>query len=48
LVKRPLDMSLSNKKAVNFLGRELGTIEDYLSQLRQLEKDGMAKEFGNL
>jgi len=48
LVKRPLDMSLSNKKAVSFLGRELGTIDDYLSQLRQLEKDGMAKEFGNL
>jgi dTDP-4-dehydrorhamnose reductase len=48
LVKRPLDMSLSNKKAVSFLGRELGTIEDYLSQLRQQEKDGMLKEFGSL
>jgi dTDP-4-dehydrorhamnose reductase len=48
LVKRPLDMSLSNQKAVGFLGRELGTVEDYLSQLRQLEKDGMAKEFGAL
>jgi len=48
LVKRPLDMSLSNKKAVSLLGREFGTIEDYLTQLRQLEKDGMAKELGNL
>jgi dTDP-4-dehydrorhamnose reductase len=48
LVKRPLDMSLNNKKAVSFLGRELGTIEDYLTQLRQQEKDGMTKELGNL
>jgi len=41
-------MSLNNKKAVSFLGRELGTIEDYLTQLRQQEKDGMTKELGNL
>lgn len=48
LVKRPLDMSLNNKKAVNFLGRDLGTIEDYLFRLRHLEKNGMAMELRNI
>jgi dTDP-4-dehydrorhamnose reductase len=48
LVKRPLDMSLNNKKAVNCLGRDLGTIEDYLFRLRHLEKNGMAMELRNI
>ena len=48
LVKRPLDMSLSNKKAVGFLGRDLGTIDDHLSRLRQQEENGMAMELGKL
>ena len=48
LVKRPLDMSLSNKKAVGLLGRDLGTIDDHLSRLRQQEENGMAMELGKL
>ena len=48
LVKRPLDMSLSNKKAVGFLGRDLGTVDDHLSLLRQQEENGTTKELGKL
>jgi len=48
LVKRPLDMSLSNKKAVGLLGRDLGTIDDHLSRLRQQEENGMAMELEKL
>ena len=48
LVKRPLDMSLSNKKAVGLLGRDFGTISDYLSRLHQQEKNGMAMELEKL
>jgi dTDP-4-dehydrorhamnose reductase len=48
LVKRPLDMSLSNKKAVGFLGRDFGTINDHLARLRQQEKNGMAMELEKL
>jgi dTDP-4-dehydrorhamnose reductase len=48
LVKRPLDMSLSNKKAVGFLGRDLGTVDDHLSRLRQQGENGMAMELGKL
>ncbi len=48
LVRRPLDMSLSNKKAVGFLGRDFGTINDHLSRLHQQEKNGMAMELEKL
>lgn len=48
LVKRPLDMSLSNKKAVGLLGRDLGTIDDHFSRLRQQEENGMAMELEKL
>lgn len=48
LVKRPLDMSLSNKKAVGFLGFDLGTIDDHISRLRQQEETGIAMELGIL
>ena len=48
LVKRPLDMSLSNKKAVGLLGRDFGTISDNLSRLRQQEKNGLAMELEKL
>jgi dTDP-4-dehydrorhamnose reductase len=48
LVKRPLDMSLSNKKTVNFLRRDLGAIDDHFSRLRQQEENGMAMELGKL
>ena len=48
LVKRPLDMSLNNKKTIDFLGRDLGAIDDHLSRLRQQEENGMAMELGKL
>ncbi len=48
LVKRPLDMSLSNKKAVSFLGRSLGNVDEHLSRLLQQEECGIAMELGKL
>jgi len=37
LVKRPLDMSLSNAKVVSFLGKPLGTMEEHLLLLKEEE-----------
>lgn len=37
LVRRPLDMSLSNAKVVAFLGKSLGTIEEHLLFLKEEE-----------
>lgn len=48
MTKRPLDMSLSNKKAVGFLGRDFGTIDDHLARLCRQEENGMATELGKL
>jgi dTDP-4-dehydrorhamnose reductase len=48
LVKRPLDMSLSNKKAIGYLGRDFGTINDHLARLRQQEESGMKLELEKL
>jgi len=48
LIKRPLDMSLTNKKAVGFLGRDFGIINDHLARLRQQEENGVAKELVKL
>jgi dTDP-4-dehydrorhamnose reductase len=48
LVKRPLDMSLSNKKAVSFLGRDFGAINDHLARLRQQEENGLKIELEKL
>jgi len=48
LVKRPLDMSLSNKKVVGFLGRGLGSIEEHLFMLHQQEENGIAMELENI
>lgn len=44
MVKRPLDMSLSDHKIASFLGKNLGGVEQHLTQLRRQEKDGQAKE----
>ncbi len=44
LVRRPLDMSLSNQKACAVLGRRIGSLSDQLEQLRRQELDGQAKE----
>jgi dTDP-4-dehydrorhamnose reductase len=48
LVKRPLDMSLSNKKAISFLGKDFGVTNDNLARLRQLEENGMKLELEKL
>jgi dTDP-4-dehydrorhamnose reductase len=48
LVKRPLDMSLSNKKATSFLGRSLGNVDEHLSKLLQQKEYGVAMELAKL
>lgn len=48
IVRRPLDMSLSDQKIVNVLGRNLGSVKQHLTQLRQQERDGQAKEIQTL
>lgn len=46
LVKRPLDMSLSNAKVVNYLGKSLGGVKEQLTILKDQEK--FNKEILNL
>jgi dTDP-4-dehydrorhamnose reductase len=41
---RPHDMSLSNAKAIKLLGHSLGTVTDFLEQLRQQELAGRRAE----
>jgi hypothetical protein len=41
-------MSLSNKKAIGYLGRDFGTINDHLARLRQQEESGMKLELEKL
>jgi hypothetical protein len=41
-------MSLTNKKAVSFLGRDFGAINDHLARLRQQEESGMKLELEKL
>jgi dTDP-4-dehydrorhamnose reductase len=44
LVVRPLDMSLSNSKVRELLGRNLGTVKQHLSRLKDLEIDDITKK----
>ncbi|MCZ2473317.1 SDR family oxidoreductase [Aquirufa ecclesiirivi] len=44
LVKRPADMSLSNRKVSELLGRNLGTVKQHIAQLHQQELDGKTQE----
>lgn len=44
LVKRPQDMSLSNQKVRNLLGRQLGGAQEHLARLHQQEINGFAQE----
>jgi dTDP-4-dehydrorhamnose reductase len=44
LVKRPLDMSLSNQKVRELLGRNLGTVKEHIAQLYQQEVEGKIQE----
>lgn len=48
LVHRPRDMSLSNQKACNLLGRRLGGIKEHLARLHQQEKNGFAQKMKTL
>ena len=47
-VKRPLDMSLSNKKIYNLLGRKFGGVKEQLARLHQQEKQGLSLELKKL
>ena len=44
LIKRPLDMSLSNQKVKDFLGMNLGTVKEHIAKLHQQELEGINKE----
>lgn len=44
LVKRPSDMSLSNQKVKNLLGRNLGTVKQHLTQLHHQVSEIKTKE----
>jgi dTDP-4-dehydrorhamnose reductase len=44
LIRRPLDMSLSNQKVKDFLGRNLGTVKQHIAKLHQQELEGINKE----
>ncbi len=48
LVRRPLDMSLSNQKATRLLGRQLGKVAQQLDELVYQESSGMAREVQNI
>jgi dTDP-4-dehydrorhamnose reductase len=47
LVRRPLDMSLSNAHACRLLGRRLGGVDEHLARLYQQEQLGLAQEVQN-
>jgi dTDP-4-dehydrorhamnose reductase len=44
LVKRPIDMSLSNRKVRELLGRNLGTVKQHIALLHQQELEGKTQE----
>jgi dTDP-4-dehydrorhamnose reductase len=44
LVKRPIDMSLSNRKVCELLGRNLGTVKQHIALLHQKELEGKTQE----
>ncbi len=48
LVKRPFDMSLSNKKVCDMLGRKLGSVDQHIKELIKLEQIGIAHEIQNI
>ncbi len=47
LIRRPLDMSLSNSKATKLLGRELGGVRQHLARLHQQELSDINDAIGN-
>lgn len=48
LVRRPLDLSLSNRKLCGLIGRKIGSVSDQIELLRQQEISGISRELGNL
>ncbi len=44
LVARPHDMSLSNQKISNYLGRKMGGLDEHILKLKAQEVNGLAKE----
>lgn len=48
LIQRPHDMSLSNNKTCNMLGRRLGGVKEHISRLHWLEMSGFTQEILNL
>jgi dTDP-4-dehydrorhamnose reductase len=48
LVKRPRDMSLSNRKICELLGRKLGGADIQIDKLYEQEEKGLAAEMGKL
>ena len=43
IVERPRDMSLSNQRACDYLGRPLGGVDEHLTRLQQQEDSGLAQ-----
>lgn len=43
LVRRPHDMSLSNQRTRDLLGRDLGAVSEGVARLSELERDGLAR-----
>jgi len=48
LVRRPANMSLSNQKVRNLLGRSLGTVKEHIAQLHKQEFENKIKEIQSL
>lgn len=48
LVQRPHDMSLSNQKVCDLLGRRLGGTQEHIARLHQQELNGLAHEIRTL
>jgi hypothetical protein len=48
LVQRPHDMSLSNQKICNLLGRKLGRVNEHIARLHQQKQNGLAQEMQEL
>jgi len=48
IVARPSDMSLSNKKVVNYLNCKVGSVEEHAAILLKQEENGIAAEMEKL
>ena len=48
LVQRPFDMSLSNKRTCDVLGRNLGTVSNGVARLHRQEREGLSRAMEGL